>query len=761
MLKKIKTLYNQGKYDAVIELTEKNKGIINDEALYAATAASLKLNKHENAAKYILKIKNPHSSTLKKLPDIFLSVLSGADIVIKRKLIHLIPSLIKGRKDLVSSVLIVINDVSFDKQDELNLLNVVQSFAKNISFWEECVAMLSQKSLATALFNAILRLPDICVDRVKLINAIFSKRMTDATTLLSKMIADKRNEDLSLQYFSVFSKQDPNELINSYKKLYSEQWAPVLDNAEVVNCVALACRAIGEMGAAKKLIDAAAEITTNQNILSNQALIHGDAGEISSAIKLFEGLLTTTRSIENLNNFGNLLVKSGMYARAETILLEISEKNPDLIFPRTNLGNLYANTGQFSKVYETYRNVPARKVGLTVPLFASNYDISISDEELVKKYNSAADILRVDLDLNLPKYQKNIQKQKFHIGLLSADFKKSSAYSFMAGYFALAEISEVELFIISNTAKFDAVTRDIKCKHGHWIDLRQIPEDQHIEVLRNLNLDVVIDMNGFTSGNRVDLLVNRIASKQFSTLGFSYSLGGLVDGLILPSTACPTYNFGIRESIVAMETPLPMSQMKRRKNDTIAQDRIGFQTAMSCSRAVRINEQVISAWSSISKATGCTIRIESKDYQAEDLSPYLLPRHHKHFTDQKKLQVGFTTPVEEALDLADISLDCFPHNSGTTLYDSVTSGVPFVSLRGRQILGYLGAHVASVAELPDYCVVNTVDEYVAAAKKLLDDVDYRREAKFNLPQSLKKNGCNVRQYADELFEKLKVVVELT
>lgn len=51
------------------------------------------------------------------------------------------------------------------------------------------------------------------------------------------------------------------------------------------------------------------------------------------------------------------------------------------------------------------------------------------------------------------------------------------------------------------------------------------------------------------------------------------------------------------------------------------------------------------------------------------------------------------SPPWSVLAEMDIGLDCFPHNSGTTLFESLWQGVPFVSLRNRPSMGRLGASI--------------------------------------------------------------------
>ncbi len=69
----------------------------------------------------------------------------------------------------------------------------------------------------------------------------------------------------------------------------------------------------------------------------------------------------------------------------------------------------------------------------------------------------------------------------------------------------------------------------------------------------------------------------------------------------------------------------------------------------------------------------------------------------------------------------DIGLDCFPHNSGTTLFESLFMGVPYVTLAGRPSVGRLGSSILIGAGHPEW-IARSEDEYVDIAVALAGDL---------------------------------------
>ena len=69
----------------------------------------------------------------------------------------------------------------------------------------------------------------------------------------------------------------------------------------------------------------------------------------------------------------------------------------------------------------------------------------------------------------------------------------------------------------------------------------------------------------------------------------------------------------------------------------------------------------------------------------------------------------------------DIGLDCFPHNSGTTLFESLYMGVPFVTLAGRPSVGRLGSSILEGVGHPEW-IAHNEDEYADLVVALASDL---------------------------------------
>src|SRR5262249_54199750 len=112
--------------------------------------------------------------------------------------------------------------------------------------------------------------------------------------------------------------------------------------------------------------------------------------------------------------------------------------------------------------------------------------------------------------------------------------------------------------------------------------------------------------------------------------------------------------------------------------------RAGFVTLGTLTRSERINHRTLAAWTQIlRRLPDARLVIDSGSYKDPENREDLLRRFEALGVPRERLQIGFTSPPWDLLRGIDIGLDCFPHNSGTTLFETLYMGVPVVTLAGR------------------------------------------------------------------------------
>jgi predicted O-linked N-acetylglucosamine transferase (SPINDLY family) len=156
-------------------------------------------------------------------------------------------------------------------------------------------------------------------------------------------------------------------------------------------------------------------------------------------------------------------------------------------------------------------------------------------------------------------------------------------------------------------------------------------------------------------------------------------------------------------------------------NSLPAQQR-GYITFGTLTRSVRVNHRTIRVWAEILKAVpNSRLVMDSSNFKEPAMQERMAERFAQHGIPRERLEIGFHSPPWGVLRGTDIGLDCFPHNSGTTLFEALYMGVPFITLAGRPSVGRLGSSILQGIGHPEW-IAESEDDYVEKAVELAGDM---------------------------------------
>jgi predicted O-linked N-acetylglucosamine transferase (SPINDLY family) len=250
-------------------------------------------------------------------------------------------------------------------------------------------------------------------------------------------------------------------------------------------------------------------------------------------------------------------------------------------------------------------------------------------------------------------------------------------------------------------------------------------DDALSERIRSDGIDILVDLAGHTAKNRLSVFARKPAPVSLSWLGFGYTTGlTAIDYLLTDTASAPEGSEGLfSETPWRLETPdyvyRPAEGMGQ--VSPLPASTRGHITFGTLTRAVRVNHRTIRVWSEILKRVeGARLVIDSRDFRETTVQDALAEKFAAHGIARERLEIGYHSPPWDVLRGMDIGLDCFPHNSGTTLFETLYMGVPFVTLAGRPSVGRLGSSVLEGAGHPEW-IARTEDEYVELAVALASD----------------------------------------
>ena len=359
-------------------------------------------------------------------------------------------------------------------------------------------------------------------------------------------------------------------------------------------------------------------------------------------------------------------------------------------------------------------------------LFALNYHPELSGEAIFEAYRE------YDARFGLPQKSgwqahgnDRNPARRLRIGYVSPDFRRHSSRHFLEPVLAHHDRSGFEIFAYAELSVEDEVSARYRSQVDQWIGTRGLSDDEMAQRIRADGIDVLVDLAGHTGNNRLRVFARKPAPVSVSWLGYGYTTGlSAIDYLLTDDTSAPAGSEGLfAEKPWRLATPgyayRPATGMG--EVGELPAGRKGHLTYGTLTRAIRINHRSIRVWSEILKRDReAHLVIDSGNYREEAQQEKLAQKFMAEGIERERLEIGYHSPPWDVLRGIDIGLDCFPHNSGTTLFESLYLGVPYITLAGRPSVGRIGSSVLAGVGHPEW-IAGSEEEYIGKALALGGD----------------------------------------
>ncbi len=315
------------------------------------------------------------------------------------------------------------------------------------------------------------------------------------------------------------------------------------------------------------------------------------------------------------------------------------------------------------------------------------------------------------------------RKENINIGFLSPDFNKSHSISyFLKNLIKDLKQTKFKSYGLSLllSKEHDETTEIFKDLFDDWIDLGHKSDQDIVNIIQNSNIDILVDLAGLWSSNRINIFNTRICPLQITWLGFNNSSGLNEIDFILADTntvkeeeaeygpkICKLPN--IWNSHCGFESERFFSELPFNKNN--------YFTFGSLNNFMKINEEVLDVWIKIlKKVKNSKIILKSSIYVCEDV---IKKRFEKEGLSNslKLLKKTKRTDFLSHLDTykkIDMCLDTFPFNGVTTTFEALWKNVPVLTKKGYNFNSRCGESILKNANLDNFIAVND-EEYIEKA----------------------------------------------
>jgi protein O-GlcNAc transferase len=319
------------------------------------------------------------------------------------------------------------------------------------------------------------------------------------------------------------------------------------------------------------------------------------------------------------------------------------------------------------------------------------------------------------------------EQRRIKIAYVSADFREHPVSQLLAGVLEHHDRERFEILALS-LWKEDrgALGRRVEGAVEHFVDVSGESDAAVAQLIHQQQVDLVVDLNGFTLGSRPGIFARRPAPIQATYLGYPGTMGSgyfdylIADPVVIPAEARQHYT----ERVVWLPhcyLPYDDRQGIAAGTPTRAQAGLPEEGVVFCefNNPYKISPSLFDIWMRLLRGVpGSVLWLRSANARVmgnlrqeaivRDVEPERLvfapslPSTPEHLARQR---------------LADLFLDTLPYNAHATAINALWVGLPVLTCRGSTFAGRVGASLLEALGLPEL-VTENLEEYERRALEL-------------------------------------------
>jgi protein O-GlcNAc transferase len=319
--------------------------------------------------------------------------------------------------------------------------------------------------------------------------------------------------------------------------------------------------------------------------------------------------------------------------------------------------------------------------------------------------------------------------QKIRVGYLSGEFREQATSHLIVGLLEQHDRSRFEIYGFDNGWDDQSEIRGrISAALNKLIEIRQLSDASAIAAIREHEIDILVNLNGYFGEHRMRLFTQRAAPIQVNYLGFPGTLGAsYIDYIIADRHVIPENHKGYyQEKVIFLPDCYQANDRKKEiatRGPTRAESGLPETGFVFCcfNNSYKILPEVFDRWMRIlSHIDGSVLWLFGEN---QETIANLKQAAAARTVSPERLVFAGRLPLAEHLArhrLADLFLDTLPYNAHTTGSDALWAGLPLLTCRGDTFAGRVGASLLNAVQLPEL-ITTSLDAYEEAAVSLARD----------------------------------------
>lgn len=464
-----------------------------------------------------------------------------------------------------------------------------------------------------------------------------------------------------------------------------------------------------------------------------------------------------------LNNLGRHYEDCRRYAEALSCLLKslrIEPNQPDVIHHWVFLRERQC----LWPVYESVEGISEELLRKSTSALAM---LSLSDDP-ESQLEAAHNYVKAKVNANVPVLApaKSYGHKKLRIAYCSSDFCRHPVAMLTAELFELHDRKKFEIFGYCWTKEDGSALRQrVIGAMDHFERIHDLSDEAAAMLIRKHEIDVLVDLQGQTLGARANLLAYRPAPIQITYLGLPATTGlpsidyVIADRFLIPEESARYYS----EKPLYMSDVYQVSDRKRQSSPAPSRESCGLPkdgfVFCSFNNNYKFTPEMFDTWMNILRRVPGSVLwlLADNSWAQANLKREALARG----IDENRLVFASRVSPEDYLGrylTADLFLDTYPFNAGTTANDALWMGLPVLTRTGRVFASRMAGALLTAAGLEEL-IAYDLHSYEEKAIALATAPDQCARIRAHL-QQVRKDGVlfDTKRFVRDLEKHFKRLI---
>ena len=467
----------------------------------------------------------------------------------------------------------------------------------------------------------------------------------------------------------------------------------------------------------------------------NLGVAYTNMRQLPEAIACFEKALALKPDFADAyNNLGVAYKEQARYDEAVRCFEQAIALRPTFAEAYNNLGSAFKDQGKPDASRQQYENAIALAPDYAAAhnnlLLSMQYAAGITQQELYEMHlRFGAQFEPPLLAQRLPHAPGRERAKRLKIGYVSPDFRRHAVAFFIEPILAHHDKEQVEIFCYYSHTIVDEFTTRLQADADHWIACHGMPDRQLAERIHADGIDILVDLAGHSAGNRLLAFAHKPAPVQASYIGYPSTTGlrsidyRITDGFAEPPGQSEHVNVEQLWRLPEVFCCYAADPKSPPVIDHPPCDDNGHITFGCFNNYAKVSDPAISLWAQImANVPGAKLMLEILGLDNPGMREGVEQRFARLGIDPARLVLIANDRRNQFVlyNRIDIALDPFPCNGGTTSFDTLWMGVPFVTLAGTNFISRLGVTILHNGGL-DELIAADEQEYIQVATALALD----------------------------------------